>query len=108
MATIPDKKKEAIKRMKALGLFEQVIEQFDKENMINQSEPPLGASYWLEPEQLEHVRQFEKEHNAIVYHVIHNWTNFGELENYLFVSDIIMYVGNPYDYTHTHTHTQSH
>jgi len=82
-----DKKSEAIKRMKALGLYKPVITQFEKENLINQSEPPMGACYWLDEVQLERVRKFEKDFNAVVYHVIHDWTNFGELESYLFVSD---------------------
>ena len=82
-----NKKSEAIKRMKALGLYKPVITQFEKENLINQSEPPMGACYWLDEVQLERVRKFEKDFNAVVYHVIHDWTNFGELESYLFVSD---------------------
>ena len=73
--------------MKFLGIFNQIIRDFEKEGNIQQSEPPLGACYWLDEEQLARVRAFEKENNAVVYHVIHNWTNFGELENYLFVSD---------------------
>lgn len=82
-----DKKIEAVKRMKALGIFPQTIKQFEKENYLSQSEPPVGACYWVEGEQLERVRQFEKKHNALVYHIIHEWTNIGELENYLYVSD---------------------
>lgn len=82
-----NKKKEAIKRMKALRLYEPVIRQFEKEDLINQSEPPFGACFWLDDEQLERVRKFEKECDALVYHVIHCWTNFGELENYLYVSN---------------------
>lgn len=82
-----DKKTEAIKRMKALGIYKPVIRQFEKEDLINQSEPPLGACYWLEDDQLERVRKFEADNNALVYHVIHCWTEFGELENYLFVSN---------------------
>lgn len=82
-----DKKKEAVKRMKALGIFGPTIKQFEKENLLSQSEPPMGACYWVEGEQLARVREFEKENNALVYHIIHNWTNIGELENYLYVSD---------------------
>lgn len=82
-----DKRREAVKRMKALGIFPPTIRQFEKDNYLSQSEPPVGACYWVEGEQLERVRQFEKKHNALVYHIIHEWTNIGELENYLYVSD---------------------
>ena len=82
-----DKRVEAVKRMKELGIFPQTIEQFRKEKYLSQSEPPMGACYWVEGEQLDRVKAFEKEHNALVYHIIHEWTNIGELENYLYVSD---------------------
>ena len=82
-----DKKIEAVKRMKALAIFPPTIRKYEKDNYLSQSEPPVGACYWVEGEQLERVRQFEKKHNALVYHIIHEWTNIGELENYLYVSD---------------------
>lgn len=33
------------------------------------------------------MREFEEQNNALVYHVIHSYTNIGEMESYLFVSD---------------------
>ena len=33
------------------------------------------------------VNEFEAEHNALVYHVIHTMTVFGELYNFLYISD---------------------
>ena len=82
-----DKKAEAIKRMKEWGIFPQTIRQFDKQGKLSESEPPLGACYWVEGEQLERVKEFEKEHNALVYFIIHSYTNIGEMESYLYVSD---------------------
>lgn len=84
-----DKKKEAIKRMKEWGIFPQTIKQFENEGLISESAPPFGACYWIEGEQLERVREFEKEHDALVYHVIHSYTNIGEMEAYLYVSNYI-------------------
>lgn len=49
--------------------------------------PPFGACFWIKDEQLERVRKFEEENNALVYFIIHSYTNIGELENYLYVSD---------------------
>ena len=35
----------------------------------------------------KYPKKFEEKYNAVVYHVIHSFTNIGELESYLFVSD---------------------
>lgn len=82
-----EKKKEAIKRMKRWGIYKDTITHFDEEDKISKSSPPFGACYWIEGEQLNRIRKFEEEYNALVYHVIHNYTNFGEMESYLYVSD---------------------
>lgn len=82
-----EKKIEAIERMKAWGIFAPTIKQFEKEDLVSESAPPLGACFWLNDEQLARVREFEEKNNALVYHVIHSYTNIGEMESYLFVSD---------------------
>lgn len=84
---VEEKKKEAVARMKKLGIFPETIRQFANDGLVSQSLPPVGACFWIEGEQLERVREFEKKYNALVYHVIHSFTNIGEMENYLFVSD---------------------
>ena len=81
-----DKKAEAIKRMKEWGIFPQTIKQFEQ-GKLSESQPPFGACFWVEGEQLERVREFEKEHNALVYFIIHSYTTIGEMESYLYVSD---------------------
>ena len=82
-----EKKIEAIARMKLWSLYPSVIQQFEKEDLISESIPPLGACFWLDNEQLARVREFEAQHNALVYHVIHSHTDIGEMESYLYVSD---------------------
>ena len=82
-----NKKIEAIARMNKWGIFPATIEQFQEENLISESLPPFGACFWIMNEQLERVRKFEEENNALVYFIIHSYTNIGELENYLYVSD---------------------
>ena len=81
------KKIEAVARMKKWGLFGETIKQFEKDDLVSESRPPVGACFWLDVEQKKRVEQFEREHDALVYHVIHSFTNIGELENYLYVSD---------------------
>lgn len=80
------KKQEAIKRMKMLGLYPTVIEEFEQENKLNLSECQ-GMLYWLTDKQQQVVKAFEQKYNSVVYHVIHTFTEFGELLTLLYVSD---------------------
>ena len=81
------KKQEAIRRMKMIGIFDGSVKDFERENLLSQSLSPIGACYWVNGEQLERVRKFEEKHNALVYFVIHSYTEFGQMDSYLFVSD---------------------
>lgn len=78
-------KQEALERMKMLKIYSQAIKEFEKENVINVSEHG-GILFWLDDEQQEMVKRFEEKYNAVVYHVIHNYTEFGELYSLLYVS----------------------
>ena len=79
-------KKEAIKRMKILQLHQNVLDDFMNENKLNKSDSPLGSLYWLDEEEIKIVKDFEKRHNALVYHVIHTFSNLGETYELLFVT----------------------
>jgi len=80
-----EQKQEALNRMKKLDIYFQAIKEFDKENIINKSEHG-GMLYWLDEKEQEFVKEFEEKYNAVVYHIIHNYTEFGELYSLLFVS----------------------
>ena len=83
-----NKKAEAIKRMKALDLYKPYINLFEKDNKIFLSEMTGGVYEFDEDEELNaKVKAFEEEHDALVYHVIRTMTQFGELYNFLYVSD---------------------
>jgi len=79
-------KNEAIERMKMLDIYEPAIREFEKENVINVSEYG-GILFWLNNEQQKIVKEFEEHYNAVVYHLIHNYTEFGELYSLLYVSE---------------------
>ena len=82
------KKEEALKRMKALNLFVPCIKAFKSRNEVQLSEYTGGLyEFSGNTELTEKVREFEKEYNALVYHVIHSPTQFGDLYNFLYVSD---------------------
>ncbi len=77
-------KKEAIRRMKILKLSSTVIKEFSNKGILNLSRN--AELYHINNEQLARVQKFEKEYNALVYHVIHSHTHFGELLTFLFIS----------------------
>lgn len=81
-----EQKQEAIARMKMLKLHSNAIREFEKENKLNRSEV-YGALFWLDEKQKCYVKEFEAKHDAVVYHIIHNITEFGELLSFLYVSD---------------------
>lgn len=84
---IETKKKEAIKRMKALKIYSETIRQFKTDDLVSYSESPMGANYWLNDEQKEIVRKFEEEYNALIYFGMRSYTEFGQLDSFLYVSD---------------------
>ena len=82
------KKEEAIKRMKVLGLFKPCIKAFEKYDELQLTEPTGGLYEFGDNAELNaKIKEFEEEYNALVYHVIHTYTQFGELYNFLYVND---------------------
>ena len=77
-------KKEALDRMKILGLHENAIKDLEQDDVVNASF--FGALYFLPDGQKARVKQFEDESGGFVYHVIQNYTDFGEMLSFLFVS----------------------
>lgn len=75
---------ECLERMKILKLSNGCINAF-KRGEVWESES-LGALYELNDKEKEIVKEFENEHNGYrVYHLIHNYTDFGELYNIFYV-----------------------
>ena len=83
-----NKKAEAINRMRVLDLYNPYIKAFKDKDEIFMSEMTGGVYEFSSNSKLcDKVREFEAEHNALVYHVIRTVTEFGELYSFLFVSD---------------------
>ena len=82
--TVEEVKEEAIKRMKKLKLHSNVLKEFVN-GTLNESEGG-GCLYWLDESEKKIVEQFEEDHKAVVYHVIHQLTNIGELYSLLYVN----------------------
>ena len=84
-ATHEEMKQEAINRMKALSIYGPAIKQFDKDNIIMVSEPN-GGLYWADDAEMEMIKQFEDEHDAVVYIVVRQYFKFGKCDSLLYVS----------------------
>lgn len=96
-------KTEAIKRLKELRVHQNVINEFIEEGKLNLSENGMlcwldekrqnmvnlsenAMLYWLDENQQKMIKDFESKYDAVVYHVIHNFTKLGELFSLLYVS----------------------
>ena len=91
-ATNDEMREEAVSRMKAMSLYPEIIKYFEVEGEPQVYEPPYGASYALEEEELEELHQIEADRNFLVWGVIRY---FGKLYGsdvtinyYLFVSNL--------------------
>lgn len=78
-------KREALKRMKILGIQGMAIKEFQHEGKLNLSENN-GGLYWLNEGLQKRVAEFEKKYNSLVYHVIRSRSAIGEMISYLYVS----------------------
>ena len=76
---------EGVKRMKMLKMLPNPIRDFQKEGKLNLSEMG-GYLYWLDEEQEKMVKDFEERTGYVVYHVIHDFTNIGEMYSLMYVS----------------------
>ena len=81
------KKSRAIELMQHMGLWQPVIDTFRDEGKVLISEPPFGAVYEMDDKLANQVKEFESEHNALVYMVIRAFTEVGQLDSLLYVSD---------------------
>jgi len=86
--SIENKKIEAIKRMRILKLMPNIVEEFEKDNIINYSELG-GILFWVSnnPEWAEYIKKFEEKHNALVYHAELSYLEFGDCLSLFYVSD---------------------
>lgn len=76
---------EGVKRMRALKMLKQPINEFKNEGVLNLSENG-GYLYWLDAKERDMVANFESENDATVYHVIKSFTQFGVMYSLMYVS----------------------
>ena len=82
-------KEEALRIMKYLKMFPNVIREFKEENKLNKSETRNGILYWLSDEEQQLVNDFEQDNpNTLVYHIIKtNTVDFGVVYDLLYITE---------------------
>ncbi|MGI2064652.1 hypothetical protein [Escherichia coli] len=78
-------KKEAIKRMKALGIIDDTIQQFEQADLVSYS--LCGGNYWLDNSFKQLVAEFEEKHDYLVYYAILSYTAIGKMLSLFYVSN---------------------
>lgn len=81
------KKEKAIELLKKMDIYKPYIQGFRDSDKVCFFERFGG--YWVEqePELCEKMKSLEKKYNCLVYAVTHEFTEFGELYDFLIVTD---------------------
>lgn len=81
------KKNKAIELMKTLDIYEPYIQGFEQEDKVCFYE--MFGGYWVEQEKeiYDKMKQLENKYKCVVYAITHEFTDFGELYDFLIVPD---------------------
>ena len=86
-ATREEKKAKALEIMKKLDIYQPYIDGFRDEDQVCFFENFGGYWAYQERELLNKIQEFETKHNCLVYAVTHEFTEFGELYDFLIITD---------------------
>ncbi len=83
--TIQAKKDKAIELMKTLDIYEPYIQGFEQSDKVCFYE--MFGGYWVEQEKeiYDKMKQLENKYKCVVYAITHEFTDFGELYDFLIV-----------------------
>ena len=85
--TMQQKKNKAIQIMQKLDIYAPYIRGFREENQVCFFESFGGFWAYQEPELMAKIKEFEAQYNVLVYAVTHEYTDFGECYDFLYISD---------------------
>ena len=85
--TTENKKQKALELMKTLDIYKPYIKGFEKDNNVCFFEGFGGFWAYQEPELMAKIKEFEEKHNCLVYAVTHEYLEFGECYDFLFIPD---------------------
>lgn len=85
--TIEERKQKAVECLKKLKILDAFIKNFEKENTVCYFERFAGFWAWQDDELTKKIKEIEEKYNCTVYAVTHELTEFGELYDFLIVTD---------------------
>ena len=85
--TNEQKKEKAIEILKTLDIYKPYIQGFEQEDNVCFFEQFGGFWVCQEPEIEKKMREIEQKNNCMVYAITHEFTEFGELWNFLIVTN---------------------
>ena len=90
--------------MKQLKIYKPFIDDFKDKDLVCYSEHCIGYWVYQKTEVEAKMREIEQEYNCLVYAITHEFTNIGELYNFLIVPnypeewDELLYAQNDNQY----------
>ena len=81
------KKQKAIELMQQLEIYKPYIRGFETDNKVCFFENFGGFWAYQEPELMAKIKEIEKTYKVLVYAVTHEYLEFGECYDFLYVSD---------------------
>lgn len=84
--TIEEKKQKALELMKKLDIYKPYIKGFEKDNEVCFSKALAGLGLSRAGTSGK-IKTFEKKHNCLVYAVTHEYLEFGECYDFLYIPD---------------------
>ena len=91
-------KEQALKILKQLDIYRPYIKGFKDKGDVCWFENYAGFWAYQDEELMAKIREFEQEHNALVYAVSHDYTSYGECFSLLYISQY----EEDWDYTIQH------
>lgn len=85
--TLEERKIKALELMKKLDIYKPYIKGFKENNEVCFFEGFGGFWAWQDEELQNKITEIEKKYNCTVYAVTHEYTDFGELYDFLIVTD---------------------
>lgn len=88
MATTKEaRKQQGIKYLKRMKVMDGFIENFDKDDYVTMFEKGIGYWVFQYPEIEKKMKEIEEKHNCTVYAITHEYSEFGELYDFLVVTN---------------------
>ena len=87
MTTKEQRKEIAIKYMKELDIYKPYIKGFETDSDAGYFEWYAGFWAWQDKDLIAKLNEIEEKYNCTVYAITHEFTEFGELYDFLLVTD---------------------